>query len=229
VACPRRGPEEGLGKREVLPGESPAGIGSLVSVDAILLARHGESRFSVRAAVNGAPDACGGLTDAGREQARELGDVLAAEPIELCVVTEFARTGETAELALAGRHVPRLVVPELNDIGVGAYEGSPLEEYRIWAWSAAAADEGPGGAESRAAAAARYADALRIVLARPERLALVVAHALPIRYVLDAAAGSVPAQRVDPVEYARPVRLTAADLRRAARHLESWCERPVFA
>ena len=38
------------------------------------------------------------------------------EQIDLAAVTEFRRTQETADLALEGRDVPRLVVPELNEI-----------------------------------------------------------------------------------------------------------------
>lgn len=198
-------------------------------METVFLARHGESRFSVRGAVNGDPGACGGLTDAGREQARALGRALAAEALDLCVHTEFQRTRETADLALAGRDVPRLVVPELNDIRVGDYEGGLLDEYRTWAWSAEPDAECPGGGESRAAVAARYAAGFRAVLARPERTALVVAHALPIRYVLDAVAGSGPARRVAAVEYARPARIDASDLTRAVQRLEAWCRHPAFA
>src|SRR5436190_1604486 len=82
---------------------------------------------------------------------------------------------ESAEIALAGRDVPRLVVPELNDIGIGAFEGGTLDDYRAWAWAQEPEVEGPGGAESRAAVAARYARGFRIVLERPERTVLVVA------------------------------------------------------
>jgi broad specificity phosphatase PhoE len=198
-------------------------------VETLFLARHGESRFSVRALVNGDPRACEGLTDAGREQARALGRGLASTPLDLCVHTEFARTRETADLALAGREVPRLVVPELNDIRVGGYEGRTLDEYRTWAWAADADAAGPGGAESRAAVARRYADGFRAVLARPEASVLVVAHALPIRYVLDAAAGRGPARRVAAVGYARPQRLSADELAAAVERLEAWCAAPAFA
>jgi broad specificity phosphatase PhoE len=198
-------------------------------VEAVYLARHAESRFSVRDAVNGEPAACEGLTEEGRGQARALGRALAGAPLELAVHTEFRRTRETLELALADRGVPLLVVPELNDIRVGEYEGAPLDAYRAWAWAAPPGEEGPGGAESRAAVAARYAAGFRRVLERPERAALVVAHSLPLRYALDAAAGRDPARRVEPVEYAQPVRVAAAELLRAVERLEAWCAAPAFA
>ena len=81
----------------------------------LLVARHGESEYSAKQLVNGDPGVSCPLTEAGRVQARALGEALAGESIDLCVVTEFQRVRETAELALDGREVPFLVVPELND------------------------------------------------------------------------------------------------------------------
>jgi broad specificity phosphatase PhoE len=199
-------------------------------VRAVLLVRHAESEFSVRGSVNGDPTvAGGGLTERGRAQARGLGSLLADDPVDLAVTSEFLRARETADLALAGRDVPRLVVPELNDIRFGSFEGKPLDEYRGWAWSAGPADACPGGGESRAAAAERFARGFRTVLARPEQLALVVVHALPIRYVLSALLEQHPTAIVEPVAYAEPHRFSAAQLERAVERLERWCADPVFA
>ena len=72
-------------------------------MERIILARHGETDGNVRSIVNGDPSIGYRLTPAGREQARELGRRLAELAIDLCVVTEFGRTVETADLALAGR------------------------------------------------------------------------------------------------------------------------------
>jgi probable phosphoglycerate mutase len=199
-------------------------------VQTVILARHAESEFSVRSSCNGDPSvAGGGLTEAGREQARALGRLLADDPVELAVTSEFARTRETAELLLAGREVPILVVPELNDIRFGSFEGKLLTEYRGWASTAGPADECPGGGESRASAARRFARGLRTVLERPEGMALVVAHALPIRYVLGALIEQDPAALIEPVAYAEPHRFSAAQLERAVERLERWSAAPVFA
>ena len=73
-----------------------------------ILARHAESEFSVRGAMNGDPATACPLTDEGRDQAHRLGEALRDDRIDFAVVTEFARTVETADLALAGRDVPRL-------------------------------------------------------------------------------------------------------------------------
>ena len=199
-------------------------------MDRLILARHAESEFSVRGAMNGDPSvAGGGLTERGREQARALGELLADDEIDLCVYTEFSRTRETAELALAGRDVPRIVVPELNDIRVGSFEGGLLTDYRRWAHSHDPTDECPGGGESRVEAAARFARGYRFLLARPERTIFAVAHGLPIRYLLSALVEQDPAAIVDPVQHAEPNRVSHAQLERAVARLERWCAAPAFA
>jgi len=57
----------------------------------------------------------------------------------------------------------------------------------------------------------------------------VVAHALPIRYLLSALIERDPAARVEPVPYAEPYRLSAGQLERATTGLEHWCTAPAFA
>ena len=198
-------------------------------MERLIVARHGESSFSVARLVNGEPDACGGLTAAGREQARALGAALAREPVELVATSRFRRTVETAALALEGRPAPRLVVPDLDDIRVGEFEGAPLDRYRAWAWAHGPDDPAPGGGESRAAAAGRFARGFGLLLGRPERTILAVLHALPIRYLLEAAAGRDPGSRAEPVHYATPQALDAADVRAAVARLERWSAAPAFA
>jgi len=94
------------------------------------LTRHAESESSTRGLTNGDPRTAVPLTAEGREQARRLGDLLADTELDLCVTSEFERTQETADLALAGRDVARIVLPGLNDIRFGQFEGGPLREYR---------------------------------------------------------------------------------------------------
>jgi broad specificity phosphatase PhoE len=197
-------------------------------VDRVVLARHGESERSVEGLTNGDPRVACALTATGREEARRLGIELADDPIDLCVISEFERVRETAELALAGRDVPRLVLADLNDIRFGEYEGRPLTEYRAWAHSHGPEDVVPGG-DSRAGTVARYVRAYRTILARPEETVLVVAHGLPVRYVLDALEGRNPAAAVAQVPYAEPFRLSARELEAAVRRLESWVDSPAWA
>jgi broad specificity phosphatase PhoE len=194
----------------------------------VLLARHGESALSLRGIMNGDPGVSCPLTDEGEEQARRLGEALRDEPIDLCVVTEFERTRRTADLALNGRDVPRLVVPELNDIHVGEFEGGPLEVYRAWARERTPVEVPPGG-ESRAGVAERFARGYRIVLARAEETVLVVAHGLTLRYLLLAVEGDPPRPVVESVDYATPYRLTRAELEAGVERLELWVRDPVWS
>ena len=188
-----------------------------------ILVRHAESEPSARSAVSSDAAGPGSLTARGEEQARALGRELEHDPIDVCLVTEFERTRRTAELALAGREVPAVVVPELNDPRAGSFEGGPLDEYRAWAWEHGSADEPPGGGESRHAVAARLARGYRRVLERPERTVLVVGHALPIAYAL---AG--PSPRIDMLGYVEPYRLSRPELEAAVDRLETWTAAPTW-
>jgi len=193
-----------------------------------ILARHGESVLSLSGRTNGDPLVACGLTPAGREQARRLGELLAPDELDLCVVSEFERVRETAELALEGRNVPLLVEPELNDVRFGEFEGRALADYRAWARAHGPEEPAPGGGDSRVETVGRYARAYRSILARPERSVLVVAHGLPIRYVLDASSGRDPAPAVAQVPYAEPFRLSEEKLAAAVERLEAWSLRPSW-
>jgi broad specificity phosphatase PhoE len=198
-------------------------------VERVVLARHGESVLSVIGRTNGDPAAAVGLTEAGRAQARQLGDELAGEAIDVCVTSEFLRAQETADLALEGRDVPRLVLAELNDIRFGEFEGRLLTDYRAWAHAHGPDEPAPGGGDSRVETISRYVRAYRTILARPDGIVLVVAHGFPVRYVLDAAAGRDPAAAVAQVPYAEAFHLSAVELEAAVTRLEAWLLAPAWS
>jgi broad specificity phosphatase PhoE len=197
-------------------------------METVILARHGESVFSARQLVNGDVAISGPLTPSGEEEARALGRAIAADPIDLCVTSEFERTRQTADVALAGRDVSRLVVAELDDPRYGRFEGGSLEEYRIWASAAKSSDAVPGGGESRWQIVDRYVRGFRRVLDRREKTVLVVIHSLPIAYVLAAREGDAPAPRMPLVEHAHPYRFSAAELEASVTVLEDWCTAPTW-
>jgi broad specificity phosphatase PhoE len=158
-------------------------------VQLYVIARHGESTLNSENRISGDPAIQVALTEKGRDEAKLLGQQVAHVPLELCILTRFSRTRETAEIALAGREVPLEVEPLLDDINVGDLEGSTLEEYRAWKRAHERSDDFPGG-ESLDDAARRYAEAYRELLQRAEQSILIVTHEIPLRYAINAADGS---------------------------------------
>lgn len=155
-----------------------------------VLTRHGQSTLNAEGRVNGDPSVPGPLTAEGRDEAARLGHQLAELRIELCVHTRFTRTRETADAILAGREVPRLEEPLLDDVDVGGLEGDTLDAYRAWKREHQRRDDPFPGGESLDDAARRYGRAFRALLDRGEQSILVVCHEIPVRYALNAAAGS---------------------------------------
>ena len=184
-----------------------------------VLTRHAHSALNLAGRVNGDPAVPVPLTEEGRAQAERLGHQLAQIPLELCVHTRFGRTRETADEILRGRTVPQLEEPLLDDIDVGDLEGVTLDAYRDWKREHRRSDPFPGG-ESLDDAARRYAQAFRRLVERSEQSVLVVCHEIPIRYALNAAAGS---DDLDGPEHsipnATPYLFDAETLERAARRI----------
>jgi broad specificity phosphatase PhoE len=156
----------------------------------LLLARHGQSAFNVDGVVNGDPARDRGLSALGVEEGRKLGGQLAGIAIDVCVISEFPRAQETARLALGDRNdVPWEVDRDLDDIRIGELEGKTLADYRAWKRAHTRKDPFPGG-ESLDASAVRYAGAYERILQRAEGVILCVCHEIPVRYAVNAAAGS---------------------------------------
>src|SRR6266568_2012497 len=185
-----------------------------------LLARHGESTLNVERRVNGDPSVPVSLTERGREEARELGRQIANVPVDRCLVTRFTRTRDTAEDALAGRDLPIEVEPLLDDVDIGDLEGKTIDEYRAWKREHTRADAFPGG-ESLDETARRYAEGLRQVIAGDGEIVLVVSHEIPVRYALNAVAGSNDLDApVHSIRNATPYIFDEGALRRAADRIE---------
>ena len=196
-------------------------------METLILARHGESEYSARGLVNGDVQVACALTSAGERQARALGEQLADVELDLCATSAFQRVRETADIALAGRDVPRLVLDELGDPNYGSYEGGELDAYRQWARSHPSS-EAPEGGETRLAIVSRYARAFRTLLERGERTTLAVTHSLPIAYALAAREGHPPGSVVPLAEYATPYPFTHDEVARAVAVLEDWCATPTW-
>ena len=186
-----------------------------------VLARHGESQLNVERRINGDPNVLVPLSERGQEEARRLGEQVEHFPLDACVHTRFPRTRETAVIALREREdVPLVVEARFDDIDIGDLEGQRIEDYREWKHAHARSDAFPGG-ESLDDAARRYGQAFRGLLDSPWHSVLVVTHEIPIRYALNAAAGSDsldgPAHEVS---NAVPYLFDEAALERAFRGIE---------
>jgi broad specificity phosphatase PhoE len=157
----------------------------------LLLARHGQSLFNVDGVVNGDPALDRGLSALGRSEGETLRGQVAGITIDLCVTSRFPRAQETARLALAQRSQtpPTLVDADLDDIRLGDLEGKTLADYRAWKHAHTRSDSFPGG-ESLAEAAHRYAAAYERLAMRSDETILCVCHEIPVRYAVNAAAGS---------------------------------------
>ena len=194
----------------------------------VILVRHGHAASNADAVVSSSPPGAE-LSEQGVEEALELRETLAYDPIDLAVSSRLARTQQTLSLALGARQVDTTVMASFDEINFGEFEGGPLLDYRVWAWTHAADDDCPGGGESRAAAAVRFAGALDEILALEAERILVVSHALPLRYIIDASDGRFPASRIDHVDHAVPIILAADEIERASVTLRDWALAPDFA
>jgi probable phosphoglycerate mutase len=184
-----------------------------------IFTRHAHSTLNAESRVNGDPSVPVPLTEEGREAAARLGVQLAHVPLELCVHTRFARTAETAQVAVGARGIPVEEEPLLDDIDVGELEGDSIADYRAWKQAHTRQDAFPGG-ESLDDAARRYARAFTKLVERPESTILVVCHEIPVRYALNAAGGSDdldgPAHAIP---NATPYLFSEPALRRAAERI----------
>src|SRR5438105_2511353 len=159
------------------------------AVRLFVLARHAESTLNHENRVNGDPAVPAPLTERGHEEARLLGLQVRELPLDLCLHTRFGRTLETAEIAMEERDVPIAEDDLFDDVRIGDLEGWTLDDYRAWKREHTRSDRFPGG-ESLDEAAVRYGTAFQRLLQRPLDCCLVVCHEIPIRYALNASAGS---------------------------------------
>jgi broad specificity phosphatase PhoE len=184
-----------------------------------LLARHGQSLFNVDKVVNGDPSLDRGLSEQGIEEAKRLARQLAALPLDLVAVSPFPRAMQTADIAVGGRDVPHLVDDDLGDVRIGELEGASLDAYREAPAHHDRKESFPGG-ESLDEAALRYARAFERLLTRDEPVTLVVCHEIPVRYAVNAAAGSDELNGpLHSVANAEPYLFDDRTLRRAAERM----------
>jgi broad specificity phosphatase PhoE len=156
-------------------------------VERLILARHAESVFNVRGVLNGDPSVPGGLTERGRAQARRLGQMLADEPIDLCVTTAFERTRDTADLAFADRTIPRLIVSTLDDPPNGDFELRPAGELTEWRQRHGPDAPIPGTGRSEREHILAMLPGATLLLSRPEATVVAILHGWFVSWIAAAA------------------------------------------
>lgn len=97
----------------------------------ILLARHGETDWNIAKRVQGTTDIP--LNENGKKQARLLYESLEKEKIKLCRVysSRQERALETARIVSSGYQIPVEVIPGLEEMNYGLFEGHTWEEIEI--------------------------------------------------------------------------------------------------
>ena len=125
----------------------------------VLVARHGQTDWNVRGRWQGHTDVP--LNDAGRDQARALGESLRGTPIARVVASDLSRALETARIVAAAIDAPlEAPDPDLRERGFGVFEGLTREEcaaHHPDAWARWSEDlhAVPPGAEDQAHLATR--------------------------------------------------------------------------
>jgi len=167
--------------------------------------------------LNGDPSVPGGLTPRGEDQARRLGEALRDRPIDLCVTTDFERTIRTADVALAGRGVPRIVMPVLDDPPNGIFELRPAEELRAWRTEHGTDEPIPGTSTTEREALERMRSGFFDLAARPEETIVAVLHGWFVAWALVSAGLERTPEQAVPYELsvgkvADALRATAEDV-----------------
>jgi broad specificity phosphatase PhoE len=170
-------------------------------VERLIVARHAESEYNVQGLISADPSSHRSpLTSRGIQQARSLADRLAGDEIDLCVTSGTLRAVQTAEIVATALSIPLMTTPLLNDPSAGVFEDGPVEAFVRWMSGCDADTLVPGTTMSLRDSARRYFEAARLLLRRPERTVLVVAHAPALRWIVQAAQG-----RTDPLDYSSPL------------------------
>jgi broad specificity phosphatase PhoE len=154
----------------------------------IVLVRHGETDWNREHRFQGRADQP--LNEAGRQQARELAELLRDEPVTAMYTSPLRRASETADIVAARLGLEAKRLEALREIDVGAWEGLSVEEVKHRFPERADVDWRSGweNGETYEELSTRVVPALRGLAARhPGGHILGVTHAGPIRAALTAA------------------------------------------
>ena len=133
------------------------------------LVRHGESTWNQDRRFQGARDA--ELSERGREQARALARALAGMRVDALYTSPLGRARDTAMACGEALGVRPVVVDDLREVGLGEWEGLPVETVverygdHYWRWLTLPGDHPPPGGEPMAALQRRVTAAIEAIRA----------------------------------------------------------------
>ncbi len=186
----------------------------------VFLVRHGATELSTEDRFAGAIDVL--LSDAGRDQARRLGQRLVKEPITAAFASPMSRTMETAQLIVQPHVIPVMPVDGMREIAHGRWEGKKRDEVeREFPQEYARYEDdpfsfAPVGGESGLQVTARALPALlNIVEEHGDARIVIVSHKATIRLLLSSLLGFDPRKYRDRLDQA-PCALNILDFKDVA-------------
>lgn len=155
----------------------------------IYLIRHGEVAWNAESAYVGSTDLP--LNEKGREQARMLAERLVRDDIKAIYCSDLSRARETAEIAAEKLGLSVMIIPALEELDYGEWEGMPEAElpkrypelFQAWKTNPAEVST-PGGETFRQLAERAYPAFVQIAEAHPDENVAVVAHKSTNRVLL---------------------------------------------
>ena len=146
----------------------------------ICLVRHGETIDNARQIMQGQTQGC--LNERGREQAQQLAQRLAAEPVDVFVSSDLRRAIQTAEIIAAPHSLPVQTTPLLRERDWGSFTGRFIPDLKGEVW--------PDDIESEQALLQRAADFLQyITTTYPGKRVVAVGHGIINKAILAVYAG----------------------------------------
>ena len=98
----------------------------------ILLVRHGETVDNARQIMQGQTQ--GELNERGREQARQVAERLATDPVDVIIASDLRRAIQTAEIIAAPHSLSVVTTPLLRERDWGGFTGRYIPELRGEVW-----------------------------------------------------------------------------------------------
>jgi probable phosphoglycerate mutase len=146
----------------------------------LFLIRHGETVDNALQIMQGQTQ--GELNEQGREQARQVAQRLAAEPVDAFVSSDLHRAIQTAEIIAAPHSLPVNTTQLLRERDWGSFTGRYIPELKGLVW--------PDDIESEPALLQRAADFLQYITATyPGKRVVAVGHGIINKAILAVYAG----------------------------------------